>query len=523
MRKQPYSVISPIKGLDVHKHPLFIADPTGPNIRGARIDRGALRKEAPWYTFSVDLPLTGEVKLIDNFFTEGGDAYLLVVTTSYAYLYNSNSDTFTIINRLDTAPPNDPVPFTTTDDDNFQGTIFLDSSGNDIYILTNGVDKVQKWDGSGQLEDLGGLTSITARALTPFMNHLILGHTIETGTACTRRIRWSDTGDPEDWTTGTAGFVELVDTVDWIVTFFKVKDKLFILKERSIWELIYVGGTTVFLPQLRIDGVGGYSAKCVVPLGENALIYGSDNVYTFDGLDLLPVGDNIIDLLYSTPTKIINSSKLNKATAVFIEEINEGWFSVPTQGNDNDLLLKYNLTEESWILDDRHATAFGYYTIPQGAAWDDETEIWDDRVGVWFDTPLPSGAPITLIGTKSGYVYQDTRGIQPAGQTVVIVSSMKYESKDFMFGHATRVMELRFLAKGGPCSISYSIDGGVTFSTSKQFALISDYTECSIPVNESVEKIRMKIEVADIVEDFNLLWIEPWFIPRVRSRSLRRE
>lgn len=525
LRKQPYSVISPIKGADLHKQPLLIQDNTGPNISGARIDRGALRKEVGWYSFSTDLPLTGSVKLIDTFYTEGGSAYLLFVTTDYVYLYDPSTDLFAIKNQKAVAPPNDPIAFTGSDDDNFQFTITLDVSGNDICVLANGVDAIQKWDGSGEFENLGGLTNITARAIAPFMNHLILGYTIETGTACPRRVRWSCTGNPEDWTTTAngAGFVELVDTVDWIVTFFKVRDKLFILKERSIWELVYVGGSQIFTPQLRIDGIGGYSAKCVIPLGEEAIIYGSDNVYSFDGLDLTPIGDFLVDKLYSTATKVVNNEKLNRATSVFIEEINEVWFVVPTVGADPDLMLKYNLTEESWLFDDRSATAFGYYSIPLGASWESKTDHWDDYTGiVWFTTPLPSGAPITLIGTKEGYVYQDTRAIPYYTQTVEIQSSFIYESKDFMFGHASRIMEIRFEALGGPCRVSYSLDKGVTWTSPVEFGAVVNWTEFALHVNESTESIRVRIVVEEEITDFQLLWVEPWFIQRTRSRRVQR-
>lgn len=525
MRRQPYSVISPIKGVDLHKHPLLIQDTSGPNVTGARINLGALCKEVPWYTFSADLPLTGAVKLIDTLYTGGGSAFLLVVTTSYVYLYDPNTDTFTIKNQASLVDPFPPVAFTGTDDDNVQGTIFLDNTGTDIYILANGVDPIQKWDGTGLFKDLGGLTGITARAVIPFMNHLILGYTVETGTACARRVRWSATGDPEDWTTlaNGAGFVELVDTVDWIVTFFKVRDKLFILKERSIWELMYVGGTQIFVPQLRIDGIGGYSAKAVMPLGEEALIYGSDNIYSFDGLDLTPVGDFLLDKLYSTATKVVNSEKLNRATSIYIEEINEGWFVVPTSGENPDLMLKYNLTEEAWIFDTREATAFGYYSIPLGETWASATDDWDDYTGiVWFGTVLPSGAPITLIGTKDGYVYQDTRGVAPYDQSIVVTSSMSYESKDWMFGHASRITEVRFNARGGPCSISYSLDKGVTWSSPVSYATLSNWTECSLHINQTTESIRVRIKVEAATDSFELLWIEPWFIERVRSRRLQR-
>ena len=525
MRKQPYSVISPTKGVDTHKNPLLIQDTTGPNITGARIDGGGLRKEVPWYSFSADLPLTGAIKLIDTFYTEGGSAYLLVVTTDYAYLYDESTDTFSILNQLSATPPNPPVPFTCSDDDNIHGTIFLDKTGNDLYIMANGVDKIQKWTGAGKMEDLGGLTTITAKCIVPFMNHLILGYTIESGYACPRRVRWSATADPEECTDPSkgAGFVDLVDTVDWFVAFFRVKDKLFVLKERSIWELAYVGGTNIFTTLIRVDGIGSYCPKGVISLGEETLIYGSDNIYKFDGLDLTPVGDFLLDKLYSTATKVVNNEKLNRSTSVYIEEINECWFCVPTVGVDNDLMIKYNMTEESFIFDSRKATAFGYHTIPLGDTWASKTDNWDDYTGIiWFTTPLPSGAPITLIGTKDGYVYQDTRGVPWESQTVQVTSSMDFESKDWMFGHAQRAMEVRLLGKGGPFSVSYSTDKGATWSAPHTFAELSAWTECAVRINKATESLRVKVHVEESVSDFQMLWIEPWFVQRARSRRLTR-
>ena len=506
MRKQPYPISDLPGGMNVSKDAVYLIDKMSPHIKGARFSQGILKKDFGWHTFGTGLPLDGIPMLIDTFYLQSGTEHLLVVTTKWVYLYNPTTGAYTKKNT---------TAFTGNIDNQFCSATTLTAGGADIFILTNGKDPIQKWDGSSNpFSALGGLTNITAEFVIPFMSRLILGNTTEGGTHCPRRIRWSIAGDPETYTGTGSGFVELVNTVDWISSLIGIKSKLFIIKERSIWELVYVGNTTenmYFTLACRLDGIGTYSSGSVVSLGEEIVFFGTDNVYLYDTLNLTPIGANIYPMLYETEKKVVTTTVLNRCPASFIEELNEYWIVVPTSGGYCDLFLKYSFETQSWVLRDKTVSTLGYYSVAATGIWAEATGTWAEGSGSWMDKALPSGAPTTLIGTPDGYIYEDDRLTKST-------DSMLFETKDFTFQHASRIVEFRVQAKGGPFQVYYSLDQGSTWSGAFQFPVSTEFREHVAFLNLTTQHIRFK--VTSIAEDLDIKWIEPWYIPRTRSESL---
>lgn len=501
-RKQPYPVLQMTGGLNVNIDPTFLVDKESPDLLNVRFDKGLIRKDLAFSNFGTGLPLDGTVLLIDQFPLQSGTTYTVLVTDKQTYKYVSANDTYSSIQDSN---------FTGDADNWIDSAVTLDANAADIWVLTNGKDPVKKWTGSGNIANLGGLANVAAKSLAVFKNRLILGGTTESGTACPSRIRWSVVADPEDYANTGSGFIDLVDTPDWVVGFCGLKDKLFILKERSIWELVYVGGSNVFEPSLRIDAIGTFSPHTVVTLGDELVIYGSDNIYLFDGISVEPIGTQIYPLLYETDSKIVNSSKINRAVATYIEEIKEFWLSVPTYGEIPDTLFKYNFDANSWTRKNLEITSFGFYEVPSGTPWTDLSSNWSSQTWNWLDKNLSSGAPTTLIGNYTGYVKEDDR---ITGDS----STMYFQTKDFTFEHASRVEEFRILAKGGPFYVSHSLDGGSSWSDSKLFPVSTAYTEYSYTINLTCQRIRFKIETT--AEDLDIKWMEPWYIPRKRTKGL---
>lgn len=501
-RKQPYPITQITGGLNVNVDATFLVDKESPDLINVRFDKGLIKKDLAFANFGTGLPLDGPVLLMDQFPLQSGTTYNVIVTANQAYKYVSANDTYSSIQ----AGGN----FTGDADNWFDSAVTLDANAADIFILTNGKDPIKKWTGTGNIANLGGVANIAAKSLAVFKNRLLLGGTTETGVACPTRIRWSVAADPEDYANTGSGFIDLIDTPDWVVGFCGLKDKLFVLKERSLWELVYIGGSNVFEPALRIDAIGTYSPHTVITLGDELIIYGSDNIYLFDGISVEPIGTQIYPLLYETDSKIINNAKINRAVATYIEEIKEFWLSVPTVGEVPDTLFKYSFDNQSWTKKSKEVTAFGFYEVPSGTPWTDLSGTWANQTWNWLDKDLASGAPTTLIGNNAGYIEEDDRITTDS-------TTMIFQTKDFIFEHACRVMECRFLAKGGPFYVSYSTNGGSTWSTPKLLAVSTEMTEYSLPLTLTCQRIRFKIETT--ATELDIKWIEPWYIPRKRTVS----
>jgi hypothetical protein len=292
-------------------------------------------------------------------------------------------------------------------------------------------------------------------------------------------------------------------------------DKCFIVKERSIWELVYVGGTDVFIAELRVDGAGSFSPQAIINLGEELALYGSDNVYLYDGIDLTPIGKQIYALLYETVNRIVNGAMANRVASAYIEELKQFVMVLPpAEGTIPNIYFTYDFDYEAWSRRTKEVTAIGFYSVPSGIIWSDLSGDWTTQDWIWLEKVLAAGAPTTLIGDTTGYIFEDDR-------ITTSTDYMCYETKDFLFEHTTRWIEFRVLAKGGPFKVYYSIDSGATWSTPRDYAVVSDYTEFVLPLNVTSQKIRFKLEcVVGAATEMDIKWIEPWYIPRKRTKSL---
>jgi hypothetical protein len=503
LRRKPYPVAKITGGLDVSIDPLFLSDQASPNLDVIRFDKQLLKKDLGFRTFGS---IPERPMYLDMFYKSDGTSRLMLMSKTKAYTYNTNTKEFVAITGSNV--------FTGGDDDLFSSTTWPAS---DLFIVTNGKDPIQKWDGTTWAA-LGGLTNITAKIVIPFYTHLILGHTVESGYRCPFRIMWSAVGNPEQYNASvdpTAGAVDLCDTPDWVMAFCPLGDRLFIFKERSIWEMVHVGEPKIFDFRLLVDGVGTMAPYSPVCIGEEIIFFGTDSVYIFDGVSLKSVSDPVFPILYDTSTKVINTDVLARSPSVYVEETGDYIIVLPTTTVEPDLMLKYNVFQNTWSRRRKSVVCLGYWSITGFLTWDDVTGNWDDDEWAsitWDRTKLPPGAPITFFGLPDGTIEEDDRLTKSTEEMV-------WETKEWKFERAQRLLGAVIYARGsGPFTVDYSLDEGFSWVTGKE--LTPDpyvFSELRYELNITVPKIRFRIRTT--AEDFELQWIEPWYIPRARSMA----
>jgi hypothetical protein len=549
MRKQPYPVVQLTGGLDISVDPVFLADTASPNIQNIRFGQKLAKKDfnrrllgdEDFTTAEGGLPLSGAVMNISVFTRYDGTTRLMVTTVNKTYVYNTTSRLYSDINVSN---------WTGGQDDRFSVVPALDSSGNSIVILTNGVDKIKKWDGelTSTLTNLLGWSaaSIEARQLVMYGSRLVACHTIESGTACPTRVRWTTNGDVEDITGTGSGFVELVETPDWCVKPVMLKGRLFVIKERSIWQLVYVGGTTVFVPEVVLDNIGSSSPDSIAHFGDFILLHGNDDVYIFDGLNASPLAAKIRPYLFETEHYLVNQAKFNRVVAAYDGELRRYLISFP--GRHAVIPRKtyaYYFGEESWTWRQEEITAIGFYHPTLSVLWEDLVGSWRAQTWKWMERDLQAGAPLLLTGDSSGYVYESARArairipvYRIASEDEAYIFATEdgvyriitqglfgdmteateyacYETKDFVFEHAVRWVEFRTQIRYGEFTIQHSVDGGETWSGGRVYAEAANWTDFVYWLNETSQKIRFKIETRS--EELEIKWIEPWYLPRTRA------
>ena len=182
--------LSLINGLDVSKPAEYISENSSPNTQNFFVDRDLLTKRAGGSTLGASL---GEELMIGCELVREGVNYNIRIGLDTMQKYDTGSSSWTTISH---------TPFTGTTDDLFDIAIPL-LSGKQILVVTNGVDALRKWTGSGNTADLGG-TPPHAKFIQEYQSYLVCAN-ITGGTDVDTRVQWSDTANPENWTTGNSG------------------------------------------------------------------------------------------------------------------------------------------------------------------------------------------------------------------------------------------------------------------------------------------------------------------------------
>ena len=113
------------------------------------------------------------------------------------------------------------------------------------------------------------------------------------------RVRWPVIGKLQTWTGTGSGFVDLVDTGDENVWSAPLGGTYIVYQNNSIWDLGYVGGSTVFSPRPVIPDLGLLSAGTFASKNNIHYFIGNDyNVYAYYGGTVKQnIGDKIARFL----------------------------------------------------------------------------------------------------------------------------------------------------------------------------------------------------------------------------------
>lgn len=448
--KKQAKVIVPVDGGVQKTLPSWlIKDSQWSDGNNIRFGQGYIEKVGGWQRFMAT-QLDGPVKYVDNYYKYNGNSYLLFFTDKSFYQYDVTNKTAVKIGAY-----NNPV-----------GVPVSATCAQDWYVFTAASDNIMYWDGTtyaplpGTNDCIGGVTSLRAKCVCAFNQFLIVGGTIENGVECPQRIRWSRLGDITKWKNdangnGEAGYADLTDGVDWIQAIVPFANYLVVYKERSIQVLSYVGPDLIWDKRPAILGVGLLAPGAIADLGDEHIFIGSDNIYSFDLVQLKTVGDDISRWFYT----ILNPSKSHVITGFTIEEKSEIWFafcSVSNSTDTPDMALVYNYDTNAWSIRDMPFGCFGFYEVQADDSWNAAQGTWDSDTVPWDINTSMANAPINLAGGSDGYIYvfgdnsKDGADISCYAQSKLFDLGSPYALK--------RVMRIQLMvSRQGPFNLQVSI------------------------------------------------------------------
>lgn len=500
MRRKPYPIPNLTGGLNVGQDPVYLEDKDSPDQRLVRYYQQRVCKD--YELSALTASLSSAIQHVNTYTQLDGDSYLMGCTLTGLYYYSEASGAWSTISSS---------AFTGTSMDYFCSTTF-----NDLFIVTNGKDNIKKWNGS-TLANLGGSPPL-AKWLIPFYSRLVLLNVTSSGTRYPYRVQWSVVGDPETWTGTGSGIIDLIESQDSITAAVLLGDRLFIFRETSIWELYYVGGTQVFRVRLIASGVGALSPRAIISTAMSIYFLGLDGVYQFNGSTLKRIDKQVWNLLSGVGERsIVSLSSIRRSFSGYDFLSNRLHLAVPTSTNDQlgETLLSYDTINGVWtVRRSQSLTCCGLYnkqvTSASSASWSSTSYTWATFPGTWQAEAALAGAPVLVFGDSSGYV-------RAFSDTAVPAQEFTFTTKDFVFAHAVRLLEVRFLVKASSFRIRFSYDHGTTWGNwVTLYGSSSEFTDVVYQMNETVEVFRIQISSSYSDGVFELKWIEPWYIDRKR-------
>ena len=242
-------------------------------------------------------------------------------------------------------------------------------------------------------------------------------------------IRWSDQGDPFNWTpspTVDAGFTYLSHGSQ-IITAMQARQEILVWTDSSLYSLQYVGAPNVWAPQIVGDNISIASENAVAYANGVAYWMGVDKFYKYDGRTQTQNCD-LRQYVFST----INKSQFTQVLAGTNEGFNEiWWFYCSGTSTNIDSYVVFNYAENQgqgcWYYGSMARTAWldsGLRDYPLAATYD--YNIVNHEQGVDDNTTavtLPIEAFITSAeidledGDRFGFIWRVLPDITFRGST----------------------------------------------------------------------------------------------------------
>lgn len=226
-------------------------------------------------------------------------------------------------------------------------------------------------------------------------------------------VSWAD-GDP----TSESGWNFLGGSGGRIIDGRTLRDSFIIYRERSVWQMTYIGGVNVFSWKEIFTDAGALALNCVTDIDGWHFVIGISDVYMHNGVQKKSVADGVVkDLLY----KYIDPNHVDKVFLITKYNDREVWVCMPEPSKNVDGLCNiafvYNWEEQTWSIREMPNTKCSMYTSlsisSEGLTWKSpEWDIaWSETPEVWVDagfTHNPADWGVVFSGydpEKKGFIY----------------------------------------------------------------------------------------------------------------------
>lgn len=324
----------------------------------------------------------------------------------------------------------------------------------DLWMATNGVDGVVKWDGvTGTVEATS--LGFTASVLRYHKNMMLYGNLVESGESKPSSVRNSALGAPENVTTDEASELLFADGVDTLLALEPLGDSIIAYCEKSVNRATFVGPPTNFHIEFVLPNKGIVSGRAIVSHGNHHQFLSHDGAYKFDGATVVEFSPQV----FREVLRKLDPGRAYRTTAILVKEEADVIWVVPlttddTSSNDAPSVAYVEHYAEHvgsnptpvTIRELPACASLGSYSSSGSTGFDDLTDNFNDYDLQWDDSGLASSFPLTLFGDGDGFVWTlNTSSVQNGGSildppTTDMVSMARFGRRPLSDGNSKGVV-----------------------------------------------------------------------------------
>lgn len=189
-----------------------------------------------------------------------------------------------------------------------------------------------------------------ARHIAVINNFVVMGNVSDSAVGV-QRVRWSAINNANSWTVDAATLADQQDLLGdggWIQKIVGGEQGGFVLQERAIWRMTFVGSPLIFQFDKIKTNIGVYAPQSVVSFQGMIFFLSNDGFYKFNGSTITPIGLNKVD---NTFFEDLDSNYVYRVVAAIDPTRKLVLWSYPGTGNSGgnpNRVLVYHWALDKW-------------------------------------------------------------------------------------------------------------------------------------------------------------------------------
>lgn len=494
----------PVKGYDLSIPSVYLKEGFGFPVN-MHYERGELRKRDG--RTQLGQPTIGNKNIIhlDTFPLSTLEIKLMAHTIKNIMKYNTATSNWDDVTGVD-------MSGTATD--------FFDSCTipeQDLYIFTNYIDNIRKYNNAGVTGVLGG-SPPKAKFVEYMAPYLFLGYVNESGLAIPTKGRWCDTNNPELWVGNNAGSQLFTDDATPIRKVKKLANNLFVYKGGMSYRGWLVSTSDIFNFIPHDSSRGLYSPRALSDGNGAHYFMGNQDFHVNNGVRIDDIGGAIREFIFNRLNRTLNEN----CFSIHVEQFKEVWFFIVVSGETNPTeVWKYKYDLGYWYKDTipYHLTGTNY-KIVRSLTWDDIPTAWDMYAARWDESSGQADAPIQIFGDAAAHaIYRDSLSTSDNGTVI----TARQESQDYTglaSGNSGKIgpeedqewLQMDFWAKGSAVDIYYSTDFGTSWIFVETRTLTSIIEKHTVYVDVISPQIRFRFDSSGNSGFFTFRSMIPYYL-----------